>query len=109
MGLVIMLLCCWGSGALFYGIGMWADRLKKPMHFWAGTEVDPKTVRDIPGYNHANAVMWKLYSIPYWIAGLCSFFSNALAGIVLMLACIPGLAFLFRQYHKIEKEFMQKP
>lgn len=109
MGLFIMLLCCWGAGVLFYGIGIWAEHRQTPMHFWAGTEIDPKTVTDIPAYNHANAVMWKIYSIPYWIAGFCSFYNNLYAGILLMLACIPGVGVLFWQYHKIEKEFIRKP
>ena len=40
-GIVILLACYWGSAALFYGIGIWACKRKTPMHFWAGTEVDP--------------------------------------------------------------------
>lgn len=106
---IIMLICCWGSGALFFGIGMWAEHSRKPIHFWAGAEVAPETVTDIPAYNLENAVMWKEYSIAYWIAGFCSFYSDLYAGILLMIAGIPGLVLLFRRYMKIEKEFIRKP
>lgn len=109
MGLIIMVVCCWGSAGLFCGIGLWAEHCKKPIHFWSGTKIDPETVTDIPAYNHANAVMWELYSIPYWLAGVCSFYSELCAGILIMLASVPGLAYLFWQYGRIEKEFIKKP
>ena len=105
-----MVVCCWGSAALFYGIGVWANRRKTPMHFWAGTELDPKTVSDIPAYNHENAVMWKLYSIPYWIAGALSLFQAqwcAIAALILMvLACFPGLLILIRHYRRLEAKYI---
>ena len=70
-GLVILIVCCWGSGAVFYGIGRWAAGRKTPMHFWAGSEVDPKTVSDIPAYNRENGRMWKQYSLSFFLAGGC--------------------------------------
>lgn len=106
-GIVILLACYWGSAALFYGIGIWACKRKTPMHFWAGTEVDPSTISDIPAYNRANGKMWKLYSIPYWIAGLLSFWAvgRIAALILLTLACTVGLWWLIRRYRSIEKQY----
>ena len=75
VGAIIMCVVCCGCGALFFGLGVWANRLEKPMHFWSGSSIDPKTVIDIPEYNRKNAVMWKWYSLPYWLA-----FSVCLAG-----------------------------
>lgn len=111
-GVVILTVCCWGSAALFFGIGLWAGRRKTPMHFWAGTEIDPKTVSDIPAYNRENAVMWKVYSIPYWTAGALSLFlgraqwCSIAAGILIALACFPGLLILIRHYRKIETKYI---
>lgn len=113
-GMIIMVLVCWGCAALFFGIGVWADRRKVPVNFWAGTKIDPKTVSDIPAYNHTNAVMWKLYSVPYWIAGAFSLFVPwahwcAIAALILVvLACVPGLLLLIRRYRQIENKYIGK-
>ena len=105
-------ICCFGCAVIFYGIGIWADKAKKPVHFWAGTKVDPLKVTDISGYNRANAVMWKVYSIPYWLAGLIGCFGYLgdifalIATALLVLACFPGIFLLVRRYRKIEKQYM---
>ena len=111
-GTIIMAVCCFGCAALFLGIGVWADRLEKPMHFWSGSTVDPAKVTDLAGYNHANALMWKVYSVPYWVSGvfsclgyfsrLCFYISLAF----LCLACVPGMYLLVRWYLKIEKKYI---
>lgn len=112
IGMIIMLVCSWGCGAIFYFISHFADKSPKPIHFWAGTEIDPRRISDVAAYNHANAVMWKLYSIPYWLAGFLSclcFISEAftIAGAsMLFLACFPGLFFLIRKYKQIEKTYI---
>lgn len=111
-GTVIMLACCWGCGALFFGIGTWAEHRRSPMHFWAGTEIDPGSISDVSSYNRENGIMWKLYSIPYLIAGVFGLFSGSAhwcavaALILLVLACFPGLVILIRQYKRIEKRYM---
>lgn len=111
-GTMIMLVCTWGCAALFWFIGRHAQRTEKPAHFWAGTEIDPSQISDIAAYNHANARMWKWYSVPYWISGIVScfgFLGNAyiIAGAaILFLACFPGLYFLIRRYRKIERAYI---
>lgn len=110
VGTVIMAVSCMGSAALFFGIGVWAGRRKTPMHFWAGTEPDPKTVSGIAAYNHENAVMRKGYPIPYWIAGALSLFQAnwcAIAALILLaLSCFPGLPLLIRHHQRIEKKYI---
>ena len=112
VGLIVMLVCAWGCGLLFYLIGRFADKSLKPVHFWAGSEIDSRRVSDIAAYNHENAVMWKLYSIPYWLAGFLSCFcyiSDAftIAGaVMLFLACFPGLFLLIRKYRQIERNYI---
>ena len=112
LGIVIMAVCCFGCALLFFGIGVWADRSSKPANFWAGTKIDPEKVTDLHGYNHAYAVMWKQYSIPYWLSGILGcldFISHGFtvaAEILLFAACFPGLFLLIRRYRSIEKAFI---
>ena len=113
LGVFIMFACGWGCGALFYGIGVWADRRKDPMHFWAGTEILPEKIRDIPAYNHENAKMWKNYSLWFWIAGVFGVIGvwNDIAAVLclvlLVLSCTLGLLLLIRRYRKIWNQFSQ--
>ena len=110
-GMIIMVVCCFGCAMLFFGIGRWADQSKKPVHFWSGTTVNPEKVSDIPAYNHACALMWKQYSIPYWFCGIFSCLGvidrifSIIAVILLFVACLPGAFWLVGQYSKIEKMY----
>ena len=112
VGMIIMLISCWGCAALFYGIGRWAQRRKDPMHFWSGSTIDPATITDIPAYNQENGKMWKRYSIPYWISGFFALFFGVsewfvhISLAILVLAFAPGLYFLIRKYNAICREYM---
>lgn len=112
-GAIIMALCCGLCAIIFTVIGMYAEKATKPVNFWSGTTVPPEKVKDIPGYNHANAVMWKHYSIPYWAAailgclGVLGEIYTVVAVVLLALACVPGLYFLIRRYRAIEKKYLK--
>ena len=114
VGAIIMCVVCCGCGALFFGLGVWANRLEKPMHFWSGSTIDPKTVIDIPEYNRKNAVMWKWYSLPYWLAGIFGLLSwkhewwMYVSVALLLIACVPGFVVLVGCYKRIEKEHIKK-
>ena len=101
-------------GALFYGIGWWSDRKKAPMGFWSGMELKPEWVRDIPAYNHECAVMWKVYSIPYFISGILGLLGMFHVGftvamvVVMVGATLPGLILLICHYKKIEKKYIYR-
>ncbi len=84
-------------GMLFLGIGAYAWQRKEPMWFWSGTQVDPDTVSDIKAYNRANAAMWAVYSLPYWLGALlhrshpqwayrCITFATTI-GVLLLIGC----------------------
>ena len=103
--LVTMLASCWGSALLFLAIGIWADRRKTPMHFYSGVPIDPKSITDVQGYNRQEGKMWKQYSIPYWLAGILSFWNIGWAAIVIGLACFPGIFWLVWKHHRIRREF----
>lgn len=110
--MIIQIIIYCGSAALFFGLGISAKRRKTPANFWAGSTVDPRTVSDVPAYNHENAVMWMVYSIPYWIACVLSVFGiwadwcQIAALVLLTLACFPGLLILIRHYRKIEHKYI---
>ena len=113
-GVIIMTLCSWGCAALFFGIGVVAVKQKKPMHFWAGIPVDPKTISDIPAYNRANGRMWKQYSVPFWLCGalaVASIWDRRLfmaCVILLVAASIGGVVWLLLRYQKICKRYIYK-
>ena len=112
VGAIICLAISWACGAIFYGIGWWADRKKTPMGFWSGMELKAEWVRDIPAYNHENAVMWKVYSIPYFLCGILGLLGivheafTVFVLIVMVLAMVPGLFLLIRHYKKIETKYI---
>ena len=111
-GAIVMILCSWGCAALFVGIALQGRKKQTPMGFWAGVSVDPASVRDIPAYNRENSNMWLVYSIPYWICGMVSFFFGAgdfvaiIAVAILALACFPGILLLVRHYRRIERKYL---
>ena len=82
------------------------------MHFWAGSEVDPRTVSDIPAYNRENGRMWKQYSLSFWLAGILGIvgmwysWCNIAALIVLCLACTVGFWWLVKSYRRIRKRYL---
>ena len=110
-GAIIMALCGFGCGALFFGIGVWATKRKDPMHFYSGTTVDPKTISNVPAYNRANGRMWKQFSVPFWMCGVLaigSLWADWCAvgyTILIFLGSIAGGVWLVLRYNKIRKKY----
>ena len=99
--ILIMVPCA----ALFTGIGIYAMRRKKPMHFYAGSEVKPWQIRDIPAYNRANGWMWILFSLGFWAAALLSLFTISAAGMLVALTCLVGIPILVVAYRRIYQKY----
>lgn len=112
-GTVILLVCCLGSGALFFGIGVHAYGRKSPMWFLSGTEIDPESVTDIPSYNRENGRMWKRYSLLFFLAGLLGLGGIRWHGctiaclIVIVAAVTVGIWWLVRTYRGIRKKYFR--
>ncbi len=104
-GKIIMWAVCFGCAILFFAIGLYAKKLKKPMWFWAGTEVDPATITDVKAYNRENGIMWQVYSLWYLAAGLAEFWNAVLAVVFLVLGCSVGIVLLVGTYLKIHKKY----
>ena len=78
------------------------------MHFWAGSTVKTEEVKDVIAYNRANAKMWIVYSLSYFIGGILGSFNMLLGGLIVTFACMPGLIVLVIWYGHIEKKYFVK-
>ena len=114
-GIIINILVNFGCAIVFFYVGIHAGKLDKPMHFWSGSKVDPKTVTDLYAYNQENSRMWKLYSIPYWLGGVFAVlglwfsWADSLSIVMILLACFIGIPWLVLYYLRIEKKYIRKP
>ena len=112
MGAVVMAVCCFGCAVLFGCIGINAAKSNRPVNFWAGTNVPAEKVRDLYGYNHACSLMWKIYAVPYWIAGIfgcLGVIGDAfiiVSAVLLFIAGVPGVAWLIYRYKRMEKQYI---
>lgn len=104
-GKIIMLVVCFGCAILFFAIGTYAQKMKRPMWFWSGSEVDASQITDVKQYNKENGIMWQLYSFWYLAAGLAEIWSTIIALIFLVLSCTVGVALLITSYNKIYKKY----
>ena len=98
---IIMIPC----SALFSGIGVYAWNRKKPMSFWSGTSVSESEISDIRAYNHANGIMWGVYSLPYWAAAFAGIWSSVAALVLIAAACLIGLPMLVVTYRRIYNKY----
>jgi len=110
-GIILMSFLNLMCAGIFYGIGVWAKKRKDPMHFYAGTTVDSKTISDIPAYNRDNEIMWKTYSVPFWICAASAISSiwvkemMIVSIIMLVLGCTVGIVWLVLRYQRILKTY----
>lgn len=112
VGTIILTAFCFAGGAVFFGIGVYAGRKKGPMNFWAGEQIAPESVTDIPAYNRQNAVMWKWYSLSYFLTGLCALLSiwsrgwNYICLGTLVLGCCGGMIAVICRYRNIRRKYL---
>lgn len=105
---IVWFICVWGSAALFCGIGIYAERREKPMWFWSGTSDKEIKVTDVKAHNKDHGVMWKQYSLWFWIAGIAYIFNKKSALAILTLSATVGLVRLYLTYKKIERKYIIK-
>jgi hypothetical protein len=104
-GSIIMWLVSFGCAILFYSIGVYAQKLEKPMWFWSGSEVDASKITDVRQYNQENGVMWKSYSLWYFAAGLAEIWNSIASVVFLVSGCSIGIVLLVHSYNKIYKKY----
>ena len=114
LGLIVMLSCSFGCGALFFSLGIRASKSEKSFGFWTWQEVKIESVRDVCAYNRENGIMWKLYSMPYfiscvlYIAGIWVPFCQMLSFILLIAASTLGIGWLIWRYRGIYDKYTVK-
>ena len=89
---------------LFSGIGVYAWNRKRPMWFWSGTAVKETEISDVAAYNHANGLMWGVYSLIYWAATVAGTWNSA-AALILIAVGVVGLPVLAAVYRRIYKKY----
>ena len=103
--LIAWLLCVGGCAAAFTGIGIYAYRREEPMFFWSGSTVRREELMDVEAYNHANGIMWIVYSIPMWFATISFFWIPKIAVTLMVIGCTLGLGILIFTYQKIYQKY----
>lgn len=93
---------------IFGGIGVYALKSKKPIHFWSGTTVKPEEISDIRAYNRANAKMWFVFDIPFVVAFVVAPFEMMIAAGCILFGCTVGLGLIIATYARIEKKYRVK-
>lgn len=104
-GQFVWLLCVGGCALTFTGIGFFAYRRKEPMWFWSGSTVRREELTDVEAYNHANSIMWLVYSVPYWVSTILFIWYPEAAVTILVVAATIGLLPLIFAYHKIYEKY----
>ena len=99
-------------GGIFTGLGIYSLHAKKPVSLWAGTKINPADVSDIGKFNRAVGIMFLIYSIPWWLAGVAGLLNDLgpafayLFLIILIIASSVGLWWLLNHYQKLYDEFV---
>ena len=88
---------------ILFSVALFAWFRRTPMWFFAG--VPGPAVSDVRGFNRANAVMWALFSLPYFAAAGIGLVSRIAAAIVLLSATFLLVPCLVFSYHKICKKY----
>lgn len=98
---IIMIPCC----AVLSGIGLYAWNRKKPMWFWIGSDIGEAEIADITAYNHANGIMWLVYSLVFWAAVLAGVWSSTTALILIAAGCVVGIPVLIAVHKRIYEKY----
>ena len=98
---------CWSISPIIGITALWISKRRKPIHFFAGTTVEPQKITDVPAYNRANAKMWALYAAWLIIIGALSLLNSTVGIVLSVVSIIPGVFFLCIPYKRIYKKYKQ--
>lgn len=102
---IICIAIAFSCAIVFYSIGIYAKKLKKPMTFWSGSKIDASQITDVEEYNRENSIMWKLYSLWYVAAGSSAIWSSMAYLVLLTLSWTLGLGLLIWTYTRIYNKY----
>ena len=93
------------SSLLFTCIGIYAWNRKKPMWFWARDTVHEEEITDVRAYNHANGIIWIVFSIPLWVGTIVGLNDMKTGGNIILFDSTVGLLLLILTYINIHKKY----
>ena len=93
------------SSLLFTCIGIYAWNRKKPMWFWAGDTVHEEDITDVRAYNHANGIMWIVFSLSLWVGTIVGLNDMKTGGNIILFDSTVGLLLLILTYINIHKKY----
>ena len=96
----------WLCSLIIWIIALVVPKLRKPIHFFAGTTVEPKEITDIPAYNKANGLMWAAYAAIFVCLGVVSLFISSTVSIAIhVIIFIPGIFVLYIPHKQIYNKY----
>ena len=95
----------WSCAPVILIMALWIYKRRKPIHFFAGTSVEPSEITDVTAYNRANAKMWVCYAIWLIIVGILSIFSRTIGLVLSVASLFPGVLFLYIPYKRIYNKY----
>jgi len=82
------------------------SRIKRAVSFYAQLPVAEKRITNISAYNRENAVLWAVYSIPYFLLGTLSLIADTgIVGIFLVVFCVGSIPALIFAYQRIYRRY----
>lgn len=103
METVIWLVASLALPLILLGIAVFAWFRKTPMWFFAG--IPTPEVSDVRAFNRANAVIWALFSLPFFAAAGVGVVHRLAAAGIILAGCLLGIPLLVFSYHKICKKY----
>jgi len=99
----------WVCSAVIGVCAYWISRRKKPIHFLAGSSIEPKEITDVPAYNRANAFLWAVYAASFFVTGISSLFSAVVGILMLSFLFIPCIVIMLILHKRIYNRHKQIP
>ena len=81
---------------------------RRPVSFWSGDKITKDQVTDVRKFNMANAVLWAIYSLFYWIACVCGFVNSKVSIIITIVGLTVGFVGLLIGYNIIKRRFLHE-
>ena len=103
-GRIIGFICYFMCAAAFWGIAKFGKDSKDPISFWSGDTSLKGKVKDVPAYNREMARVYTIYGWAYFAAAVGGAI-HPIAGVVIMLADLAAIFFVYRAYKKILSKY----
>ena len=103
-GRIIGFICYFMCAAAFWGIAKFGKDSKDPISFWSGDTSLKGKVKDVPAYNREMARVYTIYGWAYFAAAVGGAI-HPIAGVVIMLADLVAIFFVYRTYKKILSKY----